>query len=400
VSDGPWHDRFRVLAASWLLALVALGGCAQQQIEQGQSQAQDSEQQAQQKSEKTQKKKVSRDVVKPDHPVRYTVKRGDTLWDIAEKFLRDPWVWPEIWSVNPEIENPHLIYPGDVIRLAYVEGEPRLRVKRPGAAPEEKQRAEPGEEGTDVVKLSPRVRRQPVDEAVDAIPGDAIRQFLNEPRVVTQQQIDAAPYILGNYDGRLISATGNVIFARGFAEGTQNGDRFTVFRPGEPLLDPQTGEQLGYETLKIGQAIVRRAEPPVKLQVTGSSREILRGDRLMPSMPEPAKGQYIPKVPGNEVQGQIIKLFDAVARVGQNQLVVVNLGEREDMQVGHVLQISQSGGATQDPYATEGETETVELPRQRVGTLIIFKVFDKVSYGLILSSTQSIALDDRVSPPD
>ncbi len=409
MSDRPWHDRFRFLTASLLLGLVTLGGCAQQPTQEGQSQAKENEQQAKQKSEGAEKKKVSREVVKPDHPVRYTVKRGDTLWDIAEKFLRDPWVWPEIWSVNPQIENPHLIYPGDVIRLAYAEGEPRLRVKRPGAAPEqeqakaptdEEQRAEPSDEGAEVVKLSPRVREQPVDDAVDAIPGDAIRQFLNEPRVVSQEQVEAAPYLLGNYDGRLISSTGNIIFGRGFKEETQVGDRFSIFRPGEPLLDPKTGEQLGYETLKVGQAIVRRAEQPVKLEVTGASREILRGDRLMPSMPEPAQTQYIPKVPEDDVQGQVIKLFDAVARVGQNQVVVLNLGEREKMQIGHVLEISQSGGTTQDPYAVEGETETVELPRERVGTLMIFKIFDKVSYGLILSSTQSIALNDRVSPPD
>jgi len=345
--------------------------------------------------------KVSRDVVKPSHPVRYTVKRGDTLWDIAERFLRDPWVWPEIWSVNPQIENPHLIYPGDVIRLAYVDDEPRLRVERPSDRPEAEttERRSVDDAGREVVKLSPEVRERTLDEAIPSIPGSAIRQFLNDPRIVTQEQLEDSPYILGNYEGRLISATGNNIFARGFENNTPETDRYSVFRPSDPLKDPRTDETLGFEALKVGEAAVRDRGPPAKLQLTDASREVLKGDRLMPSMAQPAQTEYIPQVPEGDIQGQIIRLFDAVSQVGQNQVVVLNLGKRENMQVGHVLQVTQSGGTATDPFADDNEVETVELPRQRVGTLMIFKVFDKLSYGLTLTATQPIALHDQVAPP-
>ncbi len=394
------HRQYSRMGAAGALLLALVTGCASQPEPNDSASSQEPAQES--TPEQAQKQQVDRDVIKPSHPVRYTVKRGDTLWDIAEKFLRDPWVWPEIWSVNPQIENPHLIYPGDVIRLAYVDDEPRLRVRRP----ESQQQTQPeqqtsvDDEGREVVKLSPEVREQALDEAIPAIPASTIRQFLNDPRVVTQEQIETAPYILGNYEGRLVSATGNNLFARGFDDDQPQSSRYSVFRPGEPLTDPQTGETLGFETLKVGEAAVRERGPPVKLQLTNVSREVLKGDRLMPAMSQPAQTEYIPKVPEDNVQGQIIKLFDAVSQVGQNQVVVLNLGKRENMEIGHVLQIQQSGGTATDPFAEEGEVETVDLPRQRVGTLMIFKVFDKVSYGLTLTASQAIALHDFVSPPE
>lgn len=394
------HRQYPRTGAAGVLMLSLLAGCASQPASEDQASGEASMSEPAQEStqEQDKKQKVERDVVKPSHPVRYTVERGDTLWDIAEKFLRDPWVWPEIWSVNPQIENPHLIYPGDVIRLAYVDDEPRLRVQRPESEPERESSVD--DDGKEVVKLSPEIREQPLDEAIPAIPASAIRQFLNDPRVVTQEQIETAPYILGNYEGRLISAAGNNLFARGFEDNTPEASRYSVFRPGEPLTDPQTGETLGFETLKVGEAAVREVGPPVKLQLTNTSREVLKGDRLMPAMSQPAKTEYIPKVPQRDLQGQIIKLFDAVSQVGQNQVVVLNLGERDDMEIGHVLQIQQSGGTATDPFAEDNEIETVQLPRQRVGTLMIFKVFDKVSYGLTLTATQAIALHDFVRPPE
>jgi len=334
-------------------------------------------------------KKVTRESVKPSHPVRYTVKRGDTLWDIAAKFLRDPWVWPEIWSVNPQIENPHLIYPGDVITLAWVGGEPRLRVSRPGVQPT----------GDNVEKLEPQVRERPLDEAIASIPGDAIRQFLNRPRVVTREQLDSAPYILGTYEGHLISAAGNDVFARGFPNNRPQAQRYAVVRPGEPLVDPATEETLGYEAIHVGRAAVRDAGPPARLELTDSTREILRGDRLLPADSQPSRPRYVPKTPGRRVSGDIIKLFDAISQVGTNQIVIMNLGRREDMEVGTVLGVEQSGGTIADPYAQDNEVEYVDLPPQRVGTVMIFRVFDRVSYGLVLKATRPIQVHDTVTNP-
>ncbi len=332
-----------------------------------------------------------RKALKPDHPVRYTVQRGDTLWDIAAHFLRDPWVWPEIWQVNPQIDNPHLIYPGDVITLAWADGEPRLRVQRPGDGPQAS--------GDGVVQLQPRVRRQPIDDAIPSIPADAIRQFLNRPQVGTLEEIENAPYILGNYQGRLISAAGNEVFAKGFPEGGPTSSRYNVVRTGEPLRDPATDELLGHELIYAGKAAVQEAGTPVRLALIDSTREILSGDRLMPPGRGLAQARYIPHVPEQPIDGQIIHLVDAISQVGSNQVVVVNVGKREDLEVGHVLGIEQSGGAVDDPHAKNGEPERVDLPPQRVGTLMLFKVFDRLAYGLVLDATQAIQLNDSVVRP-
>jgi LysM repeat protein len=333
-----------------------------------------------------------RKALKPNHPVRYTVQRGDTLWDIAARFLRDPWVWPEIWQVNPQIDNPHLIYPGDVITLAWADGQPRLRVQRPG---EEPQASDDG-----VVQLQPRVRRESVDDAIPSIPADAIRQFLNRPQIATQEEIERAPYILGNYQGRLISAAGNEVFAKGFPEGGPTSSRYNVVRTGEALRDPTTNELLGYELIYAGKAAVQDTNPPVRLALVDSTREILSGDRLMPPGRGLAQARYIPRVPDRTIDGQIIHLVDAISQVGANQVVVVNVGAQEDLEVGHVLGIEQSGGTVDDPYAGNEDEGRVELPSQRVGTLMLFKVFDDLAYGLVLDATQSIHLNDSVVRPE
>lgn len=335
---------------------------------------------------------VTPDVVRPSHPVRYIVRRGDTLWDIAAKFLRDPWVWPEIWSVNPQIENPHLIYPGDVITLAYVGGKPRLQVRRPGA---------PGEArptGENVERLEPKVRERPLEEAIPSIPADAIQQFLTRPRVVSLDELHSAPYILGNYEGRLISAAGNDVFARGFPGGRPDASSYSIFRPGDPLVDPDTGETLGYEAIHVGKAAVRAYGPPSRLEITDSEREILKGDRLLPADREPVHARYVPTVPDQKVDGQIIKLFDAISQVATDQIVVINRGADDGMRTGTVLAIAQSGGTITDPYADNGPEE-VQLPPQRVGTLMLFKVFDRLSYALIMDATHPVHLHDQVTNP-
>lgn len=367
-----------------LSAVLALAGCASSAPE---PQA-EPEPEPRSEPEPVKQKKVTKDVVKPTHPVRYVVRKGDTLWDIAALFLRDPWVWPEIWSVNPQIENPHLIYPGDVITLTWVGEEPRLQVSRPTA----------GDEGLTVERLEPEVREIPLDRAIPTIPADAIRQFLNQPSVLPKEELDSAPYIVGNYEGRLISAEGDDVFARGFPEAGPQARQYNVLRPGEALTDPDTGELLGYEAIYAGQGRVTEGGDPVKIALTHSTREILRGDRLFPTRQNTARTGFLPKAPDERVSGKIIALFDAISQVGAQQVVVVNLGARSGMETGHVLGIRQSGGSVTDPYGDE-ETEQVDLPPQEVGSLLIFEVFDKVSYGLIMDSTRAIHLYDVVTNP-
>ncbi|MEX0607238.1 MAG: LysM domain-containing protein, partial [Halofilum sp. (in: g-proteobacteria)] len=327
-----------------------------------------------------------REVVKPSAPVRYTVQRGDTLWDIAARFLRDPWVWPEVWQVNPQIENPHLIYPGDVITLTWAGDRPQLRVARPSAE-------------RDTRRLEPTIRREPLDSAIDSIPADAIRQFLNRPRVATAEEIEEAPYILGNYEGRLISASGNEVFAKGFPDGRADAAQYDVVRAGESLRDPETDEVLAYELIHAGKAHVRDAGPPARLQLAETRREILSGDRLMPPGRGLTQTRYIPRAPESGVDGQIIHMVDAISQVGTNQVVVVNLGEREDLEIGHVLAVEQSGGEVNDPHVDHGEDSRVQLPPQRVGMLMLFKVFDRVAYGLVLEAERPVRLYDDVVRP-
>lgn len=382
----------RTLPVIALTALLILAGCASRTPEP------EPEPEARTRTTTESTKAVDKDVVKPAHPVRYVVKRGDTLWDIAALFLRDPWVWPEIWSVNPQIENPHLIYPGDIITLAWVGGEPRLVVDRPGLEPDERRRLEPAEEGLTVERLEPRARELPLEEAIPSIPADAIRQFLNRPRVLPQEELDAAPYIVGNYEGRLISAAGDDVFARGFPDGGPQSRRYNVVRPGDPLTDPDSGEILGYEAIHAGQGVVGQLGDPVRVSLTDSDREILSGDRLFPTEQDPAQARYIPQPPREIVEGRIIALFDAISQVGSKQVVVINLGARAGMETGHVLAIHQSGGTVRDAYADE-PGEEVSLPAQDVGTLMVFKVFDRVSYALIMDSTRAIHLHDTVTNP-
>lgn len=392
--SGPWRRCAAATVLTFLLA--ALAGCASTTSEPTEQPAPPSEPapRAPEPSAESSAKPSGppgREALKPNHPVRYTVQRGDTLWDIAARFLRDPWVWPEIWQVNPQIDNPHLIYPGDVITLAWADGQPRLRVQRPGDEPQ----------ATDggVVQLQPRVRREPVDDAIPSIPADAIRQFLNRPQMATLEEIERAPYILGNYQGRLISAAGNEVFAKGFPEGGPTSSRYNVVRMGEPLHDPASGELLGYELIYAGKAAVRETNPPVRLALVDSTREIISGDRLMPPGRGLAQSRYIPRVPDRPIDGRIIHLVDAISQVGANQVVVVNVGAQEDLEVGHVLGIEQSGGTVDDPHADNGDDARVDLPPQRVGTLMLFKVFDDLAYGLVLDATQAIHLSDSVVRP-
>jgi hypothetical protein len=328
------------------------------------------------------------------------VVRGDTLWDIAERFLRNPWVWPEIWQVNPQINNPHLIYPGDRISLIYRDGRPRLYVERPdamgsgGASTHVSQSIDAN--GTQVVKLSPRVRAHELGQAIPSIAASAIQQFTVKPRVVTKEELDGAPYIIGNYDGRLISATGHQVYARGIADNEET--LYSVYRSGEAFVDSDTGEILGYEVKLVGDAKVLDFGDPATLVITDNNRETLAGDRLFPADKGRTSHNYVPRVPDITFNGRVIRLYDAVSQVAQNQVVAINLGQRDGIEVGDILAVERHGQLVRDPYSTK-RNEKVELPNMRAGVLMVFRNFDRVSYGLIMRSERSILLNDLVTNP-
>ena len=332
--------------------------------------------------------------IKPDHPEQYIVVRGDTLWDISARFLKDPWVWPAIWDVNPQIENPHLIYPGDVISLVYIDGQPRLVVDRDGGqvAIDLGQTAS----GKPVVKLSPRVRTEKLDQAIPLIPADAIEQFTANPRVLTKEELDSSPYIVGNLDNRLASAVGSTIYVRGIDD---DGEAlYSIYRPGDPLIDPNSQEILGYEVAFVGDAKVLSYGDPATIVITSSKREALTGDVLLPLNRGRISYNYTPKVSDLDFDGSVISLFDAITHAGQNQVIVINLGQRDGMERGDILRIDQRGDTIRDVVTPE-TNDTVKLPNTRVAITMIFRVFDRVSYGLIMESTRVVQKGDIVTNP-
>jgi hypothetical protein len=312
----------------------------------------------------------------PSHPERYTVVKGDTLWDISALFLRDPWLWPEVWFVNPQIENPHLIYPGDEILLTYRDGRPILTLNRKGG-------------------LSPKIRATPLDDAIPTIPVDAIAQFLTRPYVVDENELELAPYIVHFLDDHIIGGAGISFYARKIL--SEEPTRYTIVRPGKPYKDPQTEEILGYEATFIGDADLKRTGDPAKLHIVNSDLEAIIGDRLIMAEDQEPLANFQPRAPENDVEGQIISVLNGVSQIGQYNVVVLSKGARDGLEPGHVLEILQGGNEIRD--IIKGRGEKVKLPLEKAGLLMVFRTFDKVSFALIMHATKPLHVFDWVRPP-
>jgi len=315
--------------------------------------------------------------LRSDHPERYTVVKGDTLWDISSRFLNNPWYWPEIWHVNPQVSNPHLIYPGDRLALVYIEGKPR--VTKVGASDA-------------VVKLSPQVRSEPIDTPIPAIPLDAISSFLTETRIISAAELEGAPYVLEGEDGRIVTGAGDKVYARGDIAANKVG----VFRRSNTYVDPVTNEFLGLEARSIASGdISARNDDVLTLQLKRSSEEVRIGDRLMVSEDRAINTSFNPSAPDEEIDGLMISVDGGVTQIGQYDVVVVNKGTREGLEVGNVLAVFKSGNLVRDPVTDE----TIELPSERAGLLMVFQTYEKLSYGLVLKATRPLSVGDRVKNP-
>lgn len=319
-------------------------------------------------------------VLKDGHPDRYVVVKGDTLWDISERFLDSPWLWPEVWYVNPQIENPHLIYPGDVITLVYVDGKPQLRIQR----------------GKGTFKLSPQARAERLDKAIPTIPIDAIQQFLTQPLVADESVLKDAAYVVSSADEHLIVGAGDRIYVRGIEE--DDGNRYHVFRPGGPYIDPDSGEILGYEAMYLGDGTTEKFGDPSTLSLTRTTREINIGDRVMPMNQEDVYAYFTPHSPDETIDGTIIAVVDGVSQIGQYQVVALNRGTREGVDVGTVFEVYQRGALIADQVSKE-RNAAVKLPDEKDGILMVFRTFEKVSFGLILKATSALHVGDRISTP-
>lgn len=326
---------------------------------------------------------ANQDALRNGHPERYVVQKGDTLWDISSRFLRDAWLWPEIWYNNPEIRNPHLIYPGDVISLVYVDGQPRLTVQRDDRA------------GA-TVKLSPRVREESLETAIPTIPLEAIRPFLTETRVVEPGALDSAPYIVAGADERVMSSASDKIYARGLSQ--QPGANLAVLRRGDNYVDPETKQVLGVEARHLGDASIAASGDPASLRVLSNNREILPGDRVLPQQESEFTGNFFPKAPSTQVNGKIIDVVDGVSQIGQFSIVAINRGSAQGLEVGDVLAVYKAGETVRDPYSKK-RGEKVTLPDERAGELIVFRTFNNMSFGLVMEATRAMHVMDAVRNP-
>lgn len=332
--------------------------------------------------------------LKPNYPEKYVVVKGDTLWDIATRFLKSPWQWPQLWQFNPQVKNPHLIYPGDVLSIYFIDGKPMLEVQRNGKTIQASLPKEVLGKQYPTVKLSPQIRVKGLDEAIPTIPYDAINHFLTRPRVVGEKELEQAPYVMAHAEDHLASGAGYRIYARGIEPNDVKAD-YVILRAGQTYRDPDTDEVLGYEAIYVGEARLLRHGDPSTLRVVSSSREILRGDRLLPKDEDQFQHSYMPHAPKNEIDGRIIAVLDGVAQIGQFQVVVLNLGRQEDVEVGHVLAVNQRGSEAKDIVSGE----TVKLPDERAGEVMVFRIFERVSYALVMNATTAIHIFDQVTNP-
>ncbi len=322
------------------------------------------------------------------HPNQHTVQEGDTLWDIASVFLRDPWYWPEVWYVNPQVENPHLIYPGDILSLVSIDGRQRIVNQQLSA-----------------YRLSPQARITPLDEAVASIPYEQISAFLSKGIVLEKGQAEHLPHILAVRGEHMVAAAGNEIYIRG-GEPVPNGTRFSVVHIGDKLIDPDDGKLIGYQGIYVGEGAMIRGGDPATVALTETNREALEGDRLIPETVD-IPLNFFPKAPDIEVDGRIISVVDGVSLIGQYQVVVMNRGARNGLAPGDVLTVFQDGEVVRDRYSKSAFVsekslfagEKVKLPDETAGRIMVFKVYDRISYGLVMEATDAIRVLDAVRNP-
>ena len=343
--------------------------------------------------------------VSPDSPEKYVVQKGDTLWDIAGRFLTQPWRWPEIWKVNPQIADPNLIYPGDVVSLSYEGGSPVLTVDRESGSGAGMASRDGG--GGRTVKLTPEVRTEERADAIPSIPVDAIKQFLSRPLVVGDTEMSGWPYVVSSFDERLITGAGNRIYVRGIKPSDPK--RYSIYRRGPAYVS--SSKVLGYEAIYVGDATVEQFGEPSTLLVTRSTREVVNGDRLLPQSREDVNSDFIPRSPGSDVSGHIISVIDGLSEIGQYQIVVLDVGANRGLEQGHVLGVYQGGKKVADKVAAGSQSESglmdwlgryksrgesVQLPERYTGVLMVIRTFPEVSYALVMEATGPLKLQDSV----
>jgi LysM domain-containing protein len=332
--------------------------------------------------------------LKENAPDSYVVQKGDTLWSIAIKFLKDPWRWPEIWRLNQEqIRNPHDIVPGSTIVLDRTGG-------APGGDGQPQLRLQLGRGGGSE-RLSPKIYSQPIDsEAIPAIPAHVIEPFLTQPLVIENGGLAKAPRIVATEESRVYLGRGGIAYVTGFGRATE--EVWQVYRQGRALVDPDDSRTLGYEAVYLGTVRVTRGGDPATVQIVSSKQEIAAGDRLV-AAGKPAAIKYAPHSPTKALKGRIIGLYDglATAEGGRYSIVSVNRGARDGVEHGHVLALYRHGALVHDPESglSRDNSPKFQLPDERYGLIFVFRVFDNISYGLVMESSRQLTPGDVVQTP-
>jgi hypothetical protein len=343
-------------------------------------------------------------------PSSYTVQKGDTLWGISGRFLKDPWRWPDVWRMNrDQIRNPHRIYPGDVVVLDYTpDGQPRLSIGQSPMPPVATTVAAVSDDG----RLAPRVRSESMDaEAIPSIPPGDIEAYLTRPVITQVPGLQDAPEIVeGRERDRVVRGQGDRVYVVGL--DPKFGDRWNIYRPGKPLVAPN-GEVLGYENRYLGSVRVDRFADVSTVQITQANEEIFVGDRLLP-VPRETLINYVPHAPDADLQGNIIASYRNASEMGRGSIVVLDLGRNRNVEVGHVFAIYKTVTPIPDPRPDQSppfilrflEQTTTFLPQkllavpdERVGLLFVFRVFDRVSYAVLLNTTDPVVVGDAVRRP-
>lgn len=338
--------------------------------------------------------------LRPDAPERYTVVPGDTLWGISGRYTDSPWRWPELWGMNKEqIRNPHLIYPGEVLILDRASG--TLSRGAPGTGTGTGTAAGRVDAPGGSVRLSPRRRAEALaKQEIPSIPPSAIEPFLSRPLVIEPDGLEKAPTIVATQQNRVILSAGNTAYVRGIGDSTE--DTWYVYRRGSPLVDPDTDRTLAYEAIYLGTAQLSRSGEPATVVLTSAVQEINAGDNLV-AAGRAQSINYAPHAPDVHVSGRVIGIYGGVGKVGEagpQQIVSINRGRADGIEVGHVLAIYALGGTVQDVTKPRNAPDAqIKLPDERSGLLFVFRVFDRVSYGLIMHITRPVSPLDVVRTP-
>lgn len=327
--------------------------------------------------------------IAPDAPERHVVVKGDTLWDIAARFLEKPWRWPEVWQLNREqIRNPHLIFPGDIVYRDHGSGQPRLRIGRPVTTVA----AETDASAIPEVRLSPRVRSEPERTAIPTIDARAIEPFLTRPLIVDETGLAKHPRIVATQDGRVYLSRGDLAYVRGVADDSVRD--WHVYRSAKPLLDPATRKPIAWEARYLGDLRLERAGDPAAFRVIGAIEEMGPGDRLMPAERTRAQS-YAPRPPETEIAGRVVSVNRGIAQAGRHGVVAIDRGAAEGLEAGHVLAIAAQPRTVRDRESGE----RISLPGETIGHLLLFRIFDHISYGLIMRASRDVTVGDAISTP-